>query len=177
MQFFKTAVWFIWFDWKNRLDSTTIRENSTTKREIRAFLKFWVAYLSFKWWAYFLVPLSLAFPADSFIEADNLPLFSFAACRNKAHAPNGFSAWQWLHALSGNEDSGAGRCFTCMRTRYLCAASIYSISNSAPRRLSNSFINQGLQVQPFQKPIRNSVYVLGFFTAQGARKHKNVGEG
>lgn len=94
-----------------------------------------------------------------------------------AHASNVFSARHWLRALSGNEASGTSRCFACMRTRYLCAASIYCISNRAPKRLSNSFINQGLQVQPFQKPIRNSVYVLGFFTAQGARKHKNVGEG
>lgn len=136
-----------------------------------------MAYLSFIWWAYFLVPLSLTFHANSFIEADNLQLFIFATCRNKAHAPDVFSAWQWLHVLSENEASGTGRCFTCMRTQYLCAASLYSISNRAPKRLSNSFINQGLQVQPFQKPIRNSVYVLGFFAAQGARKDKNVGEG
>lgn len=145
--------------------------------QVTAFFKFWVAYLSFMQWAYFLVLLSLAFYADSFIEADNLQLFSFATCRNKAHASNVFSAWHWLHALIGNEASGTRRCFTCMRTQYLGAASIYSISNRAPEGLSNSFINQGLQLQPFQKPIRNSVYVLGFFTAQGARKHKNMGEG
>lgn len=136
-----------------------------------------MAYLSFIWWAYLFVPLSLSFYADSFIEADNLTLFSFATCRNKALACNVFSAWHWLQALSGNEASGTSRCFTCMRTQYLCAASIYGSSNRVPKRLCNSFINQGLQLQPFQKPIRNSVYILEFFTAQGARKHKNVGEG
>lgn len=120
-----------------------------------------MAYLSFTWWAYFLLPLLLAFYADSFIEADSLKLFSFATCRNKAHASKIFSAWHWLQALSGNEASGTNRYFACMRTRYLCAASIYSISNRAPKGLSNSFINQGLQVQPAQKPIRNSVYVWG----------------
>lgn len=69
------------------------------------------------------------------------------------------------------------RCFTCMRTLHLSAASIYCISDRAPKRLSNSFINQGLQVQLFLQPIKNSVYGLRSFAAQGVKKHKNAAEG
>lgn len=141
---------------------------------ITTIFKFWVAYLSFIWW----VSLFLICYADSFIEADNFKLFSFASCSNKAHACNVsifslalIKSWEWERSC---RDS---RCFTCMRTLHLSAASIYCISNRAPKRLNNSFINQGLQVQLFLQPVVNSIYGLGSFAAWGVRKHKNEGEG
>lgn len=131
-------------------------------------------YLSFKWWVFLLVPLSLICYADSFIEADKL--FSFASCGNKAHAYNIYSTSQWLQAeWEWSFRDRQSRCFTCMRTLHLSAASIYCISNGAPKRPSNSFINQRLQVQLFLHPIRNSEYGLGSFTAWGVRKHKKGG--
>lgn len=144
---------------------------------VTTIFKFWVAYLSFIWWVFLLVPLSLICYADSFIEADNFKLFNFASCSNKAHACNVSSAQPRLQTLSGNEASGTEQ----MLYMHEDAASICCLHllhlNRAPKRLSNSFINQGLQVQLFLQPIRNSVYDLGSFTAQGMKKHKNVWEG
>lgn len=44
--------------------------------------------LSVFYMVFLLVPLSLICYADSFIEADNLKLFNFPSCSNKAHAYN-----------------------------------------------------------------------------------------
>lgn len=77
----------------------------------------------------------------------------------------------------GMKLQGQSRCFTCMRMLCLSSAFIYCISNRAPKRLSNSFINQRLQIQLFLQPIRNWAYGLGPFPARGVKKHKNAGEG
>lgn len=58
-----------------------------------------------------------------------------------------------LQPLSENEALGMEQ----MLYMHEDAASIYYISSRAPKRLNNSFINQGLQVQLFLQPIRNSV--------------------
>lgn len=74
----------------------------------------------------------------------------------------------WLQPLSENEALGMEQ-MLYMRED---AASIYYISNRAPKRLNNSFINQGLQVQLFLQPIRKK-----FIVGLGALcLHKNMGE-
>lgn len=78
-----------------------------------------------------------------------------------------------MQDLSGNEVSGTEQ----MLYMHEDAVSISCISNRAPKRLNNSFINHGLQVQLFLQSIRNSAYGVGPFACTSGEKAQKCGGG